>query len=133
MKKLEIMVVEDSELIAEIMVEMLEQELGHRVSKICRTGLEAVQTIEYLGKKGLAGPDLITMDVEMPDMDGINATRRILALQPGALIIMVTSHSKKDMVVEAVGAGAKGYVLKPIGLDKLRESINSVISRSGRH
>ena len=132
MSKLNIMVVDDSALTAKRLVTMLEQ-LGYEVGKICKTGLEAVETIEYLTGKGHAIPDLITMDITMPDMDGISATRRILAIQKQALIIMVTSHGQEQMVIEAIGAGAKGYVLKPIKLEKLRDSIKSVMSRYGQN
>jgi two-component system chemotaxis response regulator CheY len=131
MNKPNMMVVDDSALTAKRLVAMLEQ-LGYEVGKICKTGLEAVEFIEYLNNKGLSIPDLITMDITMPDMDGIAATRRILAVQPQALIIMVTSHGQEQMVIEAIGAGAKGYVLKPIKLEKLRDSIKSVLSRYGK-
>jgi two-component system chemotaxis response regulator CheY len=131
MNKPNIMVVDDSALTAKRLVAMLEQ-LGYEVGKICKTGLEAVEFIEYLSNKGLSIPDLVTMDITMPDMDGIAATRRILAVQPQALIIMVTSHGQEQMVIEAIGAGAKGYVLKPIKLEKLRDSIKSVLSRYGK-
>jgi len=131
MSKPNIMVVDDSALTTKRLVAMLEQ-LGYEVGKICKTGLEAVETIEYMTNKSLSIPDLITMDITMPDMDGIAATRRILALQPNALIIMVTSHGQEQMVIEAIGAGAKGYVLKPINLDKLRDSVKNVLSRYGK-
>jgi len=131
MSKPNIMVVDDSALTAKRLVAMLEQ-LGYEVGKICKTGLEAVEFIEYLSNKGLSIPDLVTMDITMPDMDGITATRRILAVQPQALIIMVTSHGQEQMVIEAIGAGAKGYVLKPIKLEKLRDSIKSVLTRYGK-
>lgn len=132
MSKQNIMVVDDSALTAKRLVAMLEQ-LGYEVGKICKTGLEAVQIIEYLTNKGLSIPDLITMDITMPDMDGIAATRSILAMQPKALIIMVTSHGQEQMVIDAIAAGAKGYVLKPIKLEKLRDSINSVLTRYGQN
>jgi len=131
MSKPNIMVVDDSALTAKRLVAMLEQ-LGYEVGKICKTGLEAVEFIEYMTNKGLSIPDLITMDITMPDMDGIEASRRIIALQPKALIIMVTSHGQEQMVIEAIGAGAKGYVLKPINLDKLRDSVKNVLSRYGK-
>lgn len=132
MSKRNIMVVDDSALTAKRLVAMLEQ-LGHEVGKICKTGLEAVQIIEYMTNKGLSIPDIITMDITMPDMDGIAATRSILAMQPKALIIMVTSHGQEQMVIDAIAAGAKGYVLKPIKLEKLRDSINGVLSRYGQN
>lgn len=127
MSKLNIMVVDDSALVVKRLAAMLEQ-LGHEVGKVCKTGMEAVQTVEYSVKNGLPLPDLITMDITMPDMDGINATRHILTAYPEALIIMVTSHGQEQMVIDAVQAGAKGYVLKPIKQDKLQESIKSVMS-----
>lgn len=131
MSKLNIMVVDDSALVVKRLAAMLEQ-LGHEVSKVCKTGAEAVQTVEYLVKNGQPLPDLITMDITMPDMDGINATQHILNAYPEALIIMVTSHGQEQMVMDAVKAGAKGYVLKPIKQDKLQESIKSVISHYKR-
>lgn len=132
MNKLNIMVVDDSALTAKRLVAMLEK-LGYEVGKICKTGQEAVDIIEYLTNKGHAIPDLITMDITMPDMDGITATQIILEKQPKALIIMVTSHGQEQMVMEAIAAGAKGYVLKPIKPDKLRDSIKSVLSRYGQN
>lgn len=131
MSKLNIMVVDDSALVVKRLAAMLEQ-LGHEVSKVCKTGAEAVQTVEYLAKNGQPLPDLITMDITMPDMDGINATQHILNAYPEAMIIMVTSHGQEQMVMDAVKAGAKGYVLKPIKQDKLQESIKSVISHYKR-
>ncbi|MDF1614933.1 response regulator [Desulfurivibrio dismutans] len=128
MNKLEIMVVDDSALTIKKLGAMLEQ-LGHEVSKTCKSGMEAVETFKYLKEKGLPRPDLVTMDITMPEMDGIAATSRILAMDPDVLIIMVTSHGQEQMVVEAIEAGAKGYVLKPFKIEKLKESINQVISR----
>lgn len=131
MNRLGIMVVDDSALTVKRLVTMLEQ-LGHEVTKTCKSGLEAVQTIEYLVNKASSLPDLITMDITMPDMDGIEATRRILAVAPQALIIMVTSHGQEQMVMDAIAAGAKGYVLKPIKQDKLQESIKKVMTHYSR-
>ena len=128
MSKLEIMAVDDSALTLKKLTAMLE-ELGHQVVKTYKSGMEAVETFKYLKERGLSKPDLVTMDITMPEMDGISATRRILALAPDALIIMVTSHGQEQMVIEAIEAGAKGYVLKPFKIEKLRESINQVVSR----
>jgi two-component system chemotaxis response regulator CheY len=70
-------------------------------------------------------PDLITIDITMPDMDGIEATRAILR-DRHLPIIMVTSHGQEAMVVEAVDVGAKGYVLKPVNKAKLGTVIENV-------
>lgn len=128
MNKLEIMIVDDSALIIKKLGAMLEQ-MGHEVVKTCKSGMEAVDTFQYLKEKGLPLPDLVTMDITMPEMDGIAATRRILGLAPDTLIIMVTSHGQEQMVIEAIEAGAKGYVLKPFKIEKLKASIDQVVSR----
>jgi two-component system chemotaxis response regulator CheY len=74
-------------------------------------------------------PDLVTMDITMPGMDGIEATRTILAEFRDAKIIMVTSHGQEDMVREALKAGALGYVLKPVNAEKLAVHIARVVGQ----
>lgn len=130
MGKLEIMIVDDSETTVELLGYIVEK-LGHRVVKICKSGMEAVDTYKYLLSKGLPRPDLITMDISMPEMDGISAARRILGLEPGAKIIMVSSHSQANMVTDAIKSGAKGYVLKPFGAEKIKDTINQVMGVNG--
>ncbi len=62
----------------------------------------------------------------MPEVDGITATRNILAEFPKAKIIMVTSHGQEAMVMQAIKAGAKGYVLKPVKREKIRDIISHI-------
>ena len=117
-----VMVVDDSLLTSQKISQMLAQ-IGFEVTKICRNGADAVSHYP------LVKPDLVTMDITMPDMDGIEATRRILDLDRNARIIMVTSHGQEQMVLEALDAGAKGYVLKPFRADKLEATIRQVLAR----
>jgi two-component system chemotaxis response regulator CheY len=122
MDSLRIMVVDDSSITIKKISQLLEQ-LGHEVVCSCKTGAEAIVNYgQYL-------PDLVTMDITMPDMDGIEATRQILAASPEALIIMVTSHGQEQMVIESIDIGAKGYILKPIKADKLGEMIRQVYEK----
>ncbi|MDX1452154.1 MAG: response regulator [Oleiphilaceae bacterium] len=122
MISLNIMVVDDSPITIKKMRKLLE-DLGHTVVQSCNTGKEAVEC--YAEVK----PDLVTMDITMPDMDGITATKQIIAQDASALIMMVTSHGQQAMVLDAIKAGAKGYLLKPIKLENLRDSLNKVIDR----
>lgn len=122
MVPLNIMTVDDSMITLKKLGQMLE-ELGHRVVASAATGAEAVEKYAQLE------PDLVTMDITMPDMDGIEATGRILAAHPGALIIMVTSHGQQEMVLEAVKKGAKGYVLKPFNKENLKDMIAKVVKK----
>lgn len=116
MKGLKVLVVDDSLIMIKKLGAMLE-EMGHTVVGSAGTGAEAV-----LAYRNYA-PDLVTMDITMPDMDGIEGTRRILAQFPSARVIMVTSHGQEKMVLDALDAGARGYLLKPIRQDKLSEMI----------
>jgi two-component system chemotaxis response regulator CheY len=74
-------------------------------------------------------PDLVTMDITMPEMDGIEATRAIMKDFPDAKIVMVTSHGQEKMVLDALKAGAKGYVLKPFQDHKVYEAIQKACKR----
>jgi len=121
-QSLKILVVDDS-MITVKKLEKLLVDIGHEVIHRSKTGLEAIAHYkDFL-------PDLVTMDITMPDMDGIEATKRILAIDPDALIIMVTSHGQENMVMDAIDAGAKGYVLKPIRIEKLTDTIDKVLTR----
>lgn len=122
MISLNIMVVDDSAITIKKITNILEG-LDHNVVKTCSTGQEAVDCYHEVN------PDIVTMDITMPDMDGITATRNILAQHPNALIIMVTSHGQEAMVLDAIKAGAKGYLLKPIKADLLKETLEKTIDK----
>ncbi len=122
MKPMKILVVDDSNITIKKLTLMLE-ELGHMVVRAARTGEDAVRLFDDFR------PDLVTMDITMPDMDGIEATKRIMAVDPKALVVMVTSHGQEQMVIDAVEAGAKGYVLKPFKRDKLQETITKITEK----
>jgi two-component system chemotaxis response regulator CheY len=123
MQPLNVMVVDDSVLAVAVLKNAL-NELGHRVVRVASSGSEAVAAYKA------AVPDIVTMDITMPDMDGITATRKIKDQFPDARIIMVSSHAQKDMVLEALKAGAGGYVLKPLKADKLRDVLAKVTAVS---
>jgi two-component system chemotaxis response regulator CheY len=122
MDSLRIMVVDDSSITIKKITQLLEQ-LGHSVVCSCKTGAEAI--VNYREYQ----PDMVTMDITMPEMDGIEATRQILKASPEALIIMVTSHGQEQMVIESIEIGAKGYILKPIKADKLGEMVCQVYEK----
>jgi two-component system, chemotaxis family, chemotaxis protein CheY len=122
MDSLRVMVVDDSSVTIKKLSQILEQ-IGHQVICSCKTGAEALAYYQQ------HQPDMVTMDITMPDMDGITATQRIIELFPNALIIMVTSHGQEQMVIESIEVGAKGYVLKPIKVDKLQEMIAQVYEK----
>lgn len=120
MAALNALVVDDSIITTDKLVNML-TELGHNVLQVAGTGKEALAAYRQLQ------PDFVTMDITMPDMDGVQATRLIVEEFPHANIIMATSHGQEKMVLAAIDAGARGYILKPIRKEKLQESIAKVM------
>lgn len=121
---LRILVVDDS-LIIRKNIKKYVTALGHNIVGEAQSGAQAVEKCRELF------PDLITMDITMPDMDGIEAVKRIKEFNKTVNIIMVTSHGQEDMVVSSLKAGAKGYILKPINEEKLAKAIKNIYNESG--
>jgi len=72
-------------------------------------------------------PDLVTMDVVMPKMNGIEALKGIRSLDPNAKVIMCTAVGQEQMVKLAIKTGARGYIVKPFQAPKVLEEINNVL------
>lgn len=104
--KLKVLLVDDHALVRRGFRRMLEDEPTFQVVGEASDGLEAVESAERLR------PDVIVMDCALPQINGIEASRRILAKQPETAILMLSMHSEDTLVRQALEAGAKGYVLK---------------------
>jgi len=87
---------------------------------------EAANGAEAVSKAQILHPDVILMDLVMPEMDGIEAIHQIMAFQPEARILVLTSFTADDMVFPAIKAGALGYLLKDTGSDDLMRAIHQV-------
>ena len=122
MTTLNVLVVDDS-LISVKKLTLILEGLGHRVAGSAGTGEQALEAYRTLL------PDLVTMDITMPGMDGVEATRRIVGESPQARVLMITSHGQERMVIDALDAGARGYVLKPVRAEKLSAMIQKVLAR----
>lgn len=116
---LKVLIVDDSLIIRKKILKIVEK-LGHEVVFSAKNGQEAIDA--YKTHK----PDLVTMDITMPDMDGITAVEHIIKDDNEAKIIMVTSHGQEDMVIKSIQTGAVGYMLKPITEDKMAQAIGEV-------
>ncbi len=71
-------------------------------------------------------PDIVTMDITMPEMDGLASLKEILALDPSANVIMVSAMGQESMVREAVLAGAKGFIVKPFKEDTILSALQNL-------
>jgi DNA-binding NarL/FixJ family response regulator len=104
--KLKVLLVDDHALVRRGFRRMLEDEPTFQVAGEASDGLEAVELAEKLR------PDVIVMDCALPQMNGIEASRRILAKLPETAILMLSMHSEDTLVKQALEAGARGYILK---------------------
>jgi DNA-binding NarL/FixJ family response regulator len=121
MKKMRLLLVDDQKLITESFKVLLETECEEvEVVGTSHDGAEAVEAAARLR------PDLILMDVRMPVMDGVEATRLIMESDPGTKVIMLTTFDDDDLVAAAIRYGAAGYLLKDISTKELVASVRSV-------
>jgi DNA-binding NarL/FixJ family response regulator len=104
--RLKVLLVDDHALVRRGFRRMLEDEPTFQVVGEASDGLEAVDCAEQLQ------PDVIVMDCALPQINGIEASRRILAKRPATAILMLSMHSEDTLIRQALDAGAKGYVLK---------------------
>jgi two-component system chemotaxis response regulator CheY len=96
--------------------------LGFEVIAEAKNGKEA---IDLYGK---VMPDLVTMDITMPEMDGIEAVKQIKRLDVNAKIIMCSAMGQRDMVVDAIRSGAADFVVKPIQKERLQEAAEKIFN-----
>jgi DNA-binding NarL/FixJ family response regulator len=104
--KLKILLVDDHALVRRGFRRMLEDEPSFQVIGEASDGLEAVARAEELQ------PEVIVMDCALPQINGVEATRRILAKLPNTAILMLSMHSEDTLIRQALAAGARGYILK---------------------
>ncbi|MBN1455770.1 MAG: response regulator [Methanomicrobia archaeon] len=109
-----------------IMLKTLLEKLGFEVLGMAKDGKDALT--KYYDLK----PDIMLVDVELDGIDGIEVTRQIAAGNPAAVIIMliVESPDTPEVIVEAVRAGAKGYIRKPLSEGEIEKRISSALERS---
>ena len=88
---------------------------------------EAVNGADGVEKYGSLKPDLVTMDITMPEMDGISALKAIRQSDPSAKVIMCSAMGQQAMVVESIQAGAKDFIVKPFQKDRVIEAIKKQI------
>lgn len=94
---------------------------GYGVVGEAETGVQAVEQYKQLK------PDLVTMDIVMPDLGGIEAVREIVKFDPAARILMCSAMGQQALVVEAIQAGARDFVVKPFQPSRVLEAVQRVL------
>ena len=117
------MIVDDTMMMRATLRRFLEK-AGHEIVGEAINGEQAI--INYSQFQ----PDMVTMDITMPGLGGVEAIKQIIEVHPAANIIVVSALGQKHIVFEALQAGAKNYILKPIIEDKLLSVINLVLEQN---
>ncbi|MBZ9636038.1 response regulator [Clostridium sp. FP1] len=115
-----VLIVDDAAFMRMMVKDILEKN-GFEVVGEASNGLKAVEL--YKAEK----PDVVTMDITMPDMDGIEAVKEIKIFDPAAKIIMCSAMGQQSMVMDAIRAGAKDFIVKPFQADRVIEAIKKVL------
>ena len=117
---IKILLVDDQQLIRQGIQYLLETENDLRVIGHASNGKEAIRIAEELK------PDVILMDIRMPEMDGVQATAEILKKNSGIGIIILTTFDDDEYIFEGLKAGARGYFLKDISSEEMAEAVRTV-------
>jgi len=117
-----ILVVDDFEMFRQFVVELLGKRPELQVVGQASDGLEALQKAVELR------PDLILLDIGLPNLNGIEVARQLQSLVPESRIIFLTQESSSDVVQEALSRGARGYVTKNMALEDLFAAVEAVLS-----
>ena len=94
---------------------------GYNIAGEAENGLKAVE------KYNETKPDLVLMDITMPEMDGIKALKQIKATDPSACVIMCSAMGQQAMVIEAIQSGAKDFIVKPFQAERVLEAVKKVV------
>lgn len=115
-----VLIVDDAAFMRMMIKDILEKN-GYTVTGEANNGIKAVE----LYKK--ERPDIVTMDITMPDMDGIQAVKAIREMDPSAKIIMCSAMGQQSMVMDAIKAGARDFIVKPFQADRVLEAVKKVL------
>ncbi len=118
--KIKILIVDDSRLMRE-KIRKMAVKLDYDVVGVAVDGAEAIEKYKY------HHPDIVTMDISMPNVSGIKAAEEIMRLDPDANIIMISAVGQKKMVLKALEIGAKHFINKPFEAERFNEVVQIVL------
>jgi len=115
-----VLIVDDAAFMRMMIKDILSKN-GYEVAGEADNGLKAVEKYKELT------PDLVLMDITMPEMNGIEAVKNIKAIDPGAKIVMCSAMGQQAMVIESIQAGARDFIVKPFQVDRVLEAVRKVL------
>jgi len=117
-----VLVVDDAVFMRTVLKKMLMED-GYEVCGEAGNGLEAIKLAKELT------PDVVTLDITMPEMDGVTALPKIMEASPNSKVIMCSAMGQQPMVVEAIKNGAKDFIVKPFQKARVVQAIENVMSK----
>ncbi len=121
--KARVLITDDASFMRQMIREIIEPE-GYEVVGEATDGVEAVEQYEQLH------PDLVTMDIVMPKRSGIDAVKGILKQSPDACVVMCSALGQETLVMEALQAGAKDFIVKPFKPDNVISTLQKVLEKN---
>lgn len=115
-----VLVVDDAAFMRMMIKDVLSKN-GYEIAGEAENGLKAIEKYKELA------PDLVLMDITMPEMDGIQAVKNIKAIDPNAKIVMCSAMGQQAMVIESIQAGARDFIVKPFQQDRVLEAVRKVV------
>ena len=120
MNTIRLMLVDDHDIVRTGLKSFLDTQEGLQVIAEARSGVEAIELAQELQ------PDVVVMDITMPEMDGLEATRRLKDIYPDCYVLALTVHEDKQYLFEMLSAGASGYITKQVAAEELVTAIRCV-------
>lgn len=127
MDTIRVLLVDDQEIIRRGMATILRFTPGIDVVGEAGNGNQAIAQVEALAASAGGAPDVVLMDVKMPELGGIPATRAIVERWPEVRVVILTTYDADDLVFDGIKAGAKGYLLKDAGGDTIVEALRGAV------
>ncbi len=118
-----VLIVDDALFMRSMIKDILVNAGDFEVAGEAANGREAVQRYDELQ------PSLVTMDIVMPEMDGIEATKEILQRHPKAVVVMCSALGQEALVIESLAAGAKDFIVKPFSAERVLKVIRSILTQ----
>lgn len=122
MKNLTFVVIDDAVFMRTLLKKMIAEVENYSIVGEGSNGYEAIEQ----AKKNQ--PNVMTLDITMPDMDGIKAVKEILRVSPDTKILMVSAMGQQSMVIEAIKLGARDFVVKPFEKSRVLQAIKNILS-----
>lgn len=104
-----------------MMIKDILSKSGYNVAGEAENGVKAIEKYKEIS------PDLVLMDITMPEMDGIQALKEIKKVDAGAKVIMCSAMGQQAMVIESIQAGAKDFIVKPFQAERVLEAVKKVV------